>query len=121
MFKWFSEYLHLIPEPSMRHYIRAAELKAAGPDWVKALLSDAVPVKTLLVAKLRAGPSFAEERDRVEAFKRLGVGGRTTYHKWAGRISRGQVRGTQTPSVGSRTNGSADTLRGGRGSGVDAS
>ena len=45
VFDWFAVYLHLIPAPSMRHYIRAAELKAAGLDWVKVLLSDTVPAK----------------------------------------------------------------------------
>jgi hypothetical protein len=34
VFDWFAEYLHLIPEPSMRHYVRAAELKEARLDWV---------------------------------------------------------------------------------------
>lgn len=86
VFDWFAEYLHLIPEPSMRHYVRAAELKAAGLDWVKVMLSDAVPEKALLVAKLRADASYREERERVEAFKRLGGGGQTTYYKWSKRI-----------------------------------
>ena len=86
MFDWFAEYLHLIPEPSMRHYVRAAELKAAGLDWVKVLLSDTVPEKALLVAKLKGDSSYGEERERVAAFKRVGGGGQTTYYKWAKRI-----------------------------------
>lgn len=27
----------------MRHYVRASELKAAGLDWVKTILSDEIP------------------------------------------------------------------------------
>ncbi len=86
VFDWFAEYLHLIPEPSMRHYVRAAELKAAGIDWVKVMLSDAVPEKALLIAKLKADPRFQEEQERVKAFRELGGGGQTTYYKWLGRI-----------------------------------
>ncbi len=86
VFDWFAEYLHLLAEPSMRHYVRAAELKEAGLDWVKVLLSDAVPAKALLIAKLKADPSYTEERERVEAFGELGAGGQTTYYKWAKRI-----------------------------------
>ncbi len=86
VFDWFAEYLHLMPEPSMRHYVRAAELKEAGLDWVKVLLSDTVPEKALLIAKLKADPAYAEERDRVAAFGQLSGGGQTTYYKWAKRI-----------------------------------
>jgi hypothetical protein len=50
------------------------------------LLSDTVPEKALLIAKLKADPAYAEERDRVAAFRELGGGGQTTYYKWAKRI-----------------------------------
>lgn len=86
VYDWFAEYLHLIPEPSMRHYVRAAELKDAGLDWVKVLLSDTVPEKALAIAKLKADSRYQEERDRVQAFSELGYGGQTTYYKWAKRI-----------------------------------
>jgi hypothetical protein len=74
VFDWMAEHLHLIPELSMRHYIRAAELKASGIDWVKILLSESVPEKALLVAKLRADPQYHEERERVKAFRERGGG-----------------------------------------------
>ncbi len=82
IYDWFGEFLHLIPNLSMRHYVRASELKQSGLDWVKMLVSDAIPEKALLVAKLKADPSFKEERDawppfrrrEVEA-KRLGISG----------------------------------------------
>ena len=86
VFDWFAEYLHLVPKPSMRHYVRAAELREAGIDWVKVMLSDTVPEKALLIAKLKADPRFTEERERVEAFREMGGGSQTTYYKWLGRI-----------------------------------
>lgn len=86
VFDWFADHLHLIAEPSMRHYVRAAELKAAGMDFVKVLLSDAIPEKALLVAKLKGDASFKHERDRVKRFTELGGGNATTWYKWAKRI-----------------------------------
>ncbi len=86
IYDWFGEFLHLIPNLSMRHYVRASELKQSGLDWVKMLVSDAIPEKALLVAKLKADPSFKEERDRVAAFQAAGGGGKTTWYKWSRRI-----------------------------------
>ena len=86
VFDWFGEHLHIIPNLSMRHYVRAYELKQSGIDWVKVLLADAVSEKALLLAKLRADTSFTEERQRVEAFKQLGGGGKTTYYKHLKRL-----------------------------------
>ena len=33
--EWFAANLHRVREPSMRHYVRARELKAAGMDWMR--------------------------------------------------------------------------------------
>ena len=86
IFNWFADHLHLISEPSMRLYIRASGLKESGLDWVKALLSNTIPEKALLVARLKGDPRFTEERDRVREFTRLGGGGQTTWYKWSKRI-----------------------------------
>jgi len=86
VFDWFADHLHLIPQPSMRNYVRAAELKSAGMDWTKVLLRDTVPEKALLVAKLKGDSSFATERDRVKRFTELGGGNATTFYKWSKRI-----------------------------------
>lgn len=109
VFDWFGQYLHLIPEPSMRHYVQASELKDLGLDWVQVMLSDTVPEKALLVAKLKADPSYLDEADRVRAFQELGGGAQTTYYKWAKRIRspvgtsalRLKVKGKQ-PVIGPR-------------------
>ena len=33
IYQWFAANLHRVREPSIRHYVRAKELKAAGMDW----------------------------------------------------------------------------------------
>lgn len=86
VFNWFADHLHLIPEHSMRHYVRATELKSAGMDWVNVLLSDTIPEKALMIAQLRANPAFIEERERVKRFTELGGGGQTTWYKWSKRL-----------------------------------
>ena len=87
VYDWFAAHLHLIPDLSMRHYVRAFELRRSGLDFVKVLLSDSIPEKALLVARLKADPRFQEERERVAEFTRLGGGGQTTWYKWSKRIS----------------------------------
>jgi hypothetical protein len=37
IYEWFGKNLHRIAEPSFRHYVRAAELKAAGMAWAEVL------------------------------------------------------------------------------------
>ena len=78
IYDWFADHLHLIPNPSMRNYVRAAELQASGINWVQHLLSE-IPEKTRLVAELRADPRFATENERIEAFGQRGGGSRATY------------------------------------------
>ena len=78
IYYWFADHLHLIPNPSMRHYVRALELQKAGINWVQHLLAE-IPPKTRLVAELRADPRFSTEKDRIEEFKNRGGGSRATY------------------------------------------
>jgi hypothetical protein len=85
---WFESHLHLVHRPSMRHYLRAAELKRAGLDWMQAILSDALPEKTLMVAQLRSDSRFANEHARIKAFRELGGGCRATYFNHARRLRR---------------------------------
>ena len=83
---WFERHLHLLHRPSMRHYVRAAELKTAGLNWIHAILSDALSEKTLLVARIKADSKYATERERVVAFRELGGGCRATYFNHARRL-----------------------------------
>lgn len=80
---WFKRHLHLIHRPSMRHYVRAAELKDAGLNWMQAILSDALSEKTLLVATIKADSTFRTEKERIDAFRSLGGGCRATYFNHA--------------------------------------
>jgi len=78
IYRWMGEHLHLIPNHSMRLYKRAAELQAAGINWVQHILAD-IPEKARLVAELRADPSFESENERIIAFIDRGGGSRATY------------------------------------------
>ncbi len=40
IYEWFAANLHRVREPSMRHYVRARELKAAGMDWTEVLAAE---------------------------------------------------------------------------------
>jgi len=85
---WFESYLHLMGQPSMRQYVRAAELKSAGLDWQTMIASGFLPPKAVLVAKLKSDPRFQSEGDRVEEFRRLGAGSRATYFNQAKKLRR---------------------------------
>ena len=84
---WFERHMHLIQRPSMRHYVRAAELKGAGLNWMQAILSDALSEKTLLVAQIKADSQYRTERERIGAFRELGGGCRATYFNHARRLN----------------------------------
>jgi hypothetical protein len=79
VYRWFGAHLHLIAEPSLRHYVRAAELKRAGLDWTQGLPLQWLSPKTLLAARLRADPGYANEEARAAAFVAMGGGCRATY------------------------------------------
>jgi hypothetical protein len=91
IYDWFGEHLGLLTKPSMRQYVRAAELKAAGLDWRSMLLRETLPPTTSLVAKLKADSRLNSEADRVREFVRLGGGCRATYFNHAKRL-RGRLK-----------------------------
>lgn len=79
IYKWFGENLHRVKEPSMRTYLRAAELKRANMDWM-----DIVPLapenrRQRLVTELQADRSFCTEDARAREFSVRGGGCRATY------------------------------------------
>lgn len=78
IYDWFGEHLHLVPNHSMRHYVRAYELQVAGINWVEHLLAE-IPEKTRLVAEIRANPTYGTEKERIAAFRVRGGGARSTY------------------------------------------
>lgn len=88
IYDWYGEHLALVTAPSMRQYVRAAELKAAGLDWRSIVLQDVLPPTTSLVAQLKADRRLRSEAERVREFARRGGGCRATYFNHAKRLRR---------------------------------
>ncbi|PHQ35119.1 hypothetical protein [Rhodopirellula bahusiensis] len=86
IYDWFGRHLSLVINPSMRQYVRASELKAAGLDWRSMLLQETLPATTSLVAKLKSDVRWSTESERVQEFVRLGGGCRATYFNHAKRL-----------------------------------
>ncbi len=86
IFDWFGAHLHLIAEPSLRNYVRAAELKQAGFDWIEMLPLKNISPKTLIVSRLKADTSYPTEEARAKAFEDLGHGCRATYYNHAKKL-----------------------------------
>ena len=58
VYEWFAKNLHRVREPSMRHYVRAKELKAAGMDWTDVLAVKPRNPRTRLTAGLLASTAY---------------------------------------------------------------
>jgi hypothetical protein len=86
IFDFVAAQLHLIGQHSLRTYRQAWELKQAGLDWRRAVLSRCLTGPALLVARLKADPSFASEAARVQAFIAAGAGCRATYFHHAQKL-----------------------------------
>ena len=102
IFDLVGAHLHLIRNHSLRVYVHAWELKCAGLDWKRPILSRCLAGPALLVAKLKADPSYELEEDRAQAFVAAGAGCRATYFKHARAIRSAQpakkiILSTTTP------------------------
>lgn len=75
IYDYVGRYLHLIKKPSMRDYYKAAEKKHAGLDWRGGLLQRWLRPPTRIVAQLLANESYPNEMARIEAFRRMEIGG----------------------------------------------
>lgn len=80
---WFEANLDRFEHLSLRLYLRAAELKAAGLDWKGLASVEPANKRRRLVAELKADPAFEREKDRVQRFQELGGGCRATYFNHA--------------------------------------
>jgi hypothetical protein len=83
---WFAANLHRVREPSLRHYVRAKELKAAGMDWTEVLAAEAENPRARLAAALLADDAYATTETRARAFVERGGGCRATFFNWRRRI-----------------------------------
>jgi hypothetical protein len=86
IFDFVGARLHWIEEASMRHYVAASELKQAGLDWRRLILSRCLSGRALLVAQLKADPRYGSEAERVQAFLAAGGGSRSTYFNWSRKL-----------------------------------
>jgi len=89
VFDFIGRSLHWAERLSMRDYALAWELKCAGMDWKGWLLARwGMSGTRLLVAKLKADPSFRTEAQRVRAFLAQQGGCRATYYNYAKGLGR---------------------------------
>lgn len=79
---FFAEWLPLIAAPSMRLYVKAKEMKAAGIDWKAVLLKQWKGKRFGLVARLQDELELASEEHRAAAFEARGGGSRATYFRY---------------------------------------
>ena len=66
-------------EPSLRHYVRAKELKAAGMDWTGVLAAEGENPRARLAAELLDSSAYGSTAARVQAFVEQGGGCRATF------------------------------------------
>jgi hypothetical protein len=82
IYEWFAANLHRVGEPSLRHYVRAKELKAAGMDWTDVLAVEAENRRARLAAELLASAAYGSTAARVRAFEEQGGGCRATFFNY---------------------------------------
>lgn len=83
---WFAANLSRILAPSLRHYLRAAELKDAALDWTRVIQLASPNRRQQLVYELRRDDRFANETARVQEFTARGGGCRATYFNYVRRL-----------------------------------
>jgi len=94
IYQWFTANLHRVREPSLRHYVRARELKAAGMDWTEVLADEADNPRARLAAELLANAAYGSTTARVQVFVDQGGGCRATFFNYRRRLG-----GRESPSV----------------------
>ncbi len=92
IYAWFAANLHRIHEPSLRHYVRARELKAAGMDWTDVLAVEAENKRARLAAELLASDAHGSTAARVKAFVEQGGECRATFFNYRRKIGSGKPK-----------------------------
>jgi hypothetical protein len=90
IYQWFAKNLERVREPSLRHYVRARELKAAGMDWTAVLAAEDENKRARLAAELLESTEYDSTGARVQAFVQRGGGCRATFFNCP---ARGRVPG----------------------------
>jgi hypothetical protein len=86
IYDWFAANLHRVREPSLRHYVRAKELKAAGMDWTEVLAVEDENPRARLAAELLKSAAYDSTTARVKAFVDQGGGCRATFFNYRRRF-----------------------------------
>jgi hypothetical protein len=86
IYAWFGANLHRVREPSLRHYVRAKELKAAGMDWTSILPAEEENPRARLAAELLASTEHTTTAARVKAFVEKGGGCRATFFNYRRKV-----------------------------------
>jgi hypothetical protein len=89
IYEWFAANLHRVREPSLRHYVCARELKAAGMDWTEVLATDVENPRARLAAELLANADYSSTAARVDAFVEQGGGCRATFFNYRRKLGEG--------------------------------
>ncbi len=90
--EWFAANLHRVREPSLRHYVRARELKAAGMDWTEVLAAEAENPRARLAAELLGSNAYSSTAARARAFVEQGGGCRATFFNYRRNLAAGTGR-----------------------------
>jgi len=90
IYEWFAANLHRVREPSLRHYVRARELKAAGMDWTNVLAADVENKRERLAAELLASDAHNSTAERIKAFVEQGGGCRATFFNYRRKLGGGK-------------------------------
>jgi hypothetical protein len=93
IYQWFAANLHRVREPSMRHYVRARELKAAGMDWTDVLAAEDENRRARLAAELLASDAYVSTAARVKAFVEQRGGCRATFFNYRRKLGSGNGTG----------------------------
>lgn len=86
IFEWFGQNLHRVVEPSLRLYVRASELKAAGMDFTEVLAEHPQNPRARLAAEILDSSEYQTTRQRVAAFVERGGGCRATFFNYRRRV-----------------------------------
>ena len=95
IYQWFAANLHRVREPSLRHYVRARELKAAGMDWTEVLAGQDENPRARLAAELLASAAHGSTAARVKAFVEQGGGCRATFFNYRRKLGVGNGTGAK--------------------------
>jgi hypothetical protein len=93
IYQWFATNLHRVREPSMRHYLRAKELKSGGMEWTEVLAAEIENKRARLAAELLATAAYGSTVARAKAFVERGGGCRATFFNYCRMLENGRGAG----------------------------